>query len=150
MLKIKNVYKKNRHVMNFVPFIDVVFMLLMYFFVAAEIRPTEADFMTNLPAGSGQLDRKVPAKEAYRVYLAKTDAACTNVTVSINNDPLGTAPAAFKTLETRLVAVSNKENMLLVIDGDSDVKVQFIANALDSAMAAKVPGITFGKPRAGS
>jgi len=37
--------------MNFVPFIDVIFMLLMFFFVAATIRPTEANYRTNLPGG---------------------------------------------------------------------------------------------------
>ena len=131
------------------PMVDVVFQLLIFFLIASEVKPTEGDFTTNLPAGTGPLDRKVPAKEAFKVYLKKTDAQCTSVYVSINGEELGKAPDAFRLLETRLrnaVKVA-KENMLLVIDGDPDVKLQFIANSLDAAVEAEVPSITFGKPR---
>ena len=147
MLTIKRVYSKTRHKMNFVPFIDVIFMLLMFFFVAATIRPTEANYQTNLPGGSGPANQKVLAKEAYRVYMRKLDDAGTQVEVSINGEVLGVSPGAFKTLEERLNSVTKKENMIIVIDGDPSVNIQFVAHALDSAVAAKVPSITFGKPK---
>jgi biopolymer transport protein ExbD len=157
MLRVKNVYTRTRHVMNFVPFIDVVFMLLMYFFVAAEIRPTEADFETNLPPGMGQLDRKVPAKEPYRVIMKNvpgTDGK--QVSIELNGTAIGTggedagAQDGFQQLENTLKSVPKKDNMIVIIDGDSDLKMQIIARALDAAMAAESPAITFGRPKTGS
>jgi biopolymer transport protein ExbD len=131
------------------PMVDIVFQLLIFFLIASEVRPVEADFTTNLPAGTGPLNRKVPAKQAFKVYLKKTDAQCTSVFVSIDGTDLGRAPEGFRILESRLrdaVRVA-KDNMLLVIDGDPDVKLQFIANTLDAAVEAEVPSITFGKPK---
>ena len=129
------------------PMIDIVFQLLIFFLVASEVRPVEADFMANLPAGSGPRDAKVPPKDAYKVYLEKTDPNCTNVRVSINKEDLGPAPGGYQALVSRLKNVTNKEKMLLVIDGDPDVKLQFIALTLDAAVEADVPSITFGKPK---
>ncbi len=131
------------------PMVDVVFQLLIFFLIASEVRPTEADFQTNLPAGTGPKDVKVPPKEAYRVYLKPVDSACTNVEISINDDLLGRSPEGFQALVGRLKNVSKKENMLLVIDGEPNVKVQFITYALDAAIEAEVHDITFGKPRGG-
>ncbi len=132
------------------PMVDVVFQLLIFFLIASEVRPTEADFDANLPAGSGPRDAKVPPKEAYRVYLKPMDAQCSNVEVSINDDVLGPAPQGFQVLVARLKSVTKKENMLLVIDGEPNVKVQFITYALDAAVDAQVPSITFGKPKGGT
>lgn len=131
------------------PMVDVVFQLLIFFLIASEVRPTEADFKSQLPGGTGPRDTKVPAKETYRVFLKPTDAECTNVDVSINDDNLGPAPQAFQVLQQRLKAVSNKANMILIIDGDPNVKVQFITYTLDAAVEAEVKDITFGKPKGG-
>jgi biopolymer transport protein ExbD len=127
------------------PMIDIVFQLLIFFLIASEVRPTEADFKTNIPGGTGPRNPKVEAKEAYRVYLRNLDPEGRAVEVSLNNEVL--PGDAFKELEKRLRSVSKKQNMPLVIDGDPTVRLQFIANALDSAVAAEVPQITFGKPK---
>ncbi len=134
---------------NMTPMIDCVFQLLIFFLVAAEVKPTEADFTTNLPAGSGPLDKTVPLKEPRRVYLAY-EAATGTVTVSLDGTNLGQAPEAFVRLLESLTKVAMKENMLLVIGGDPTVPVRYIANVLDRAVEAKVPAITFDKPRGGS
>ena len=149
-------YTRNRHVMNFVPFIDVVFMLLIYFFVAAEIRPTEADFETNLPPGMGQLDRKVPAKEPYRIIMKNIDAEGKQVSIELNGTALrnGTEEIGtddgFADVEAKLKAVPKKDNMIVIIDGDPNLRMQIIARALDAAMAAEAPSITFGRPKTGT
>jgi len=127
------------------PMIDVVFQLLIFFLVASEVRPTEADFKTNIPGGIRQRTPKVEAKEAYRVYLRNLDPEGKAVEVSLNNEVL--PGDAFKELEKRLRSVQEKQNMVLVIDGAPTVRVRFIANALDSAVAAEVPAIAFAKPR---
>ena len=142
------VYKKHlgkdRHKLQMAPLVDVVFLLLIFFLVASEVRPTEADFKTNLPAAEGPLDRKAERKDEARVYLRNLDAEGNAVEVSLNNEVL--SGNAFKELERRLRA-ARSEKMLVVIDGDPTVKLKFIAKALDSAVAAQVPQITFGKPQ---
>ncbi|HUW56342.1 MAG TPA: biopolymer transporter ExbD [Planctomycetota bacterium] len=142
------VYKKHlgkdRYKLQMAPMVDVVFQLLIFFLVASEVRPTEADFKANLPAGSGPLDAKVTKKEVARVYLRNLDTQGNAVEVSLNGEVLPGDP--FKTLETRLRA-ARSDNMLLVIDGDPTVKLKFIAKALDSGVAAGAPQITFGKPQ---
>jgi biopolymer transport protein ExbD len=153
---IKRAYTRNRHVMNFVPFIDVVFMLLIYFFVAAEIRPTEADFETNLPPGMGQLDRKVPAKEPFRIIMKNLNTDGTKVSIELNGTSMGEgteepgAADGFQKLEGILKAVPKKDNMIVIIDGEPNLRMQIIARALDAAMAAEAPSITFGRPKTGS
>ena len=136
------------------PMIDVVFQLLIFFLVASEVRPTEADFTTNLPGGTGPRDTKVDAVEQFRLYIEKTDAECTNVKISLNNDPLGQSPEGFRALAARLKNVTanaaTKAKMLLIIDGESDIKIQFITNAMDAAVEAEVPKVTFGKPKGGN
>ena len=142
------VYKKHlgkdRHKLEMAPLVDVVFQLLIFFLVASEVRPLEADFKANLPAGEGRHDAKVKKKEVARVYLRNLDVKGEVVEVSLNGEVLGGDP--FKTLENRLRA-ARSENMLLVIDGDPTVKLKFIAKALDSGVAAGAPQITFGKPQ---
>lgn len=135
---------KDRHKLELAPLVDVVFQLLIFFLVASEVRPTEADFKTNLPAGSGPRDAKVQKKEVARVYLRNVDTEGNVVEVSLNGEVL--PGDAFKALESRLRA-ARSDNMLLVIDGDPTVKLKFIAKALDSGVAAGAPQITFGKPQ---
>ncbi len=152
MIAIKRIYTRTRHTMNFVPFIDVVFMLLIYFFVAAEIRPTEADFTTNLPGYGRGVNPPKPEdlKEVYHVYLRVVDPADGRVEVSINNTVLGEGPEAFRTLEARLESIPDKAHMAIEINGDSNVTVQSIANTLDAAMGAEVPSVRFARHGLGS
>jgi len=143
------VYKKHlgkdRHKLELAPMVDVVFQLLIFFLVASEVRPTEADFKTNLPGqGEGPRDQKEKQPEVARVYLRNLDPDGDTVEVSLNNEVL--PGDAFRTLEQRLRG-ARSENMLVVIDGDPTVKLGFIAKALDCAVAAKAPTITFGRPR---
>jgi biopolymer transport protein ExbD len=139
---------KKKPELQMAPMIDVVFQLLIFFLVASEVRPTEADFKANLPAGSGPRDAKVEKKEVYRVYLKNLDTEGNVVEVRLNDKKLQDADP-FRELESRLNGIPQgaRKNMLLVIDGDPTVKLKFIAMALDAAMAAGVPQITFGKPQ---
>ena len=129
------------------PMIDVVFQLLIFFLVTSEMRPTEADFTANLPGGIDRRITRVPAKEPRRVYLANDPSG--GVTVSLDGTALGKAPEAFTLLLERLKRV-RKDDMLLVIDGDPALTVNYIANVLDVAVEAEVPAVTFGKPRGGT
>ena len=138
MLKIKNVYTKNRHVMNFVPFIDVVFMLLMYFFVAAQISPEEGDFETNMPAGQGIAERKLEQKNVINVWVADTPNG-PEVRLGGEN---GTAYPSFEAI-VKPLATAAGPNSLVVIDGPPNVSIQTVALAMDAVVEAKIPSMTF-------
>jgi biopolymer transport protein ExbD len=140
MLKIKNVYTRDRHKMNFVPFIDVVFMLLMYFFVAAEIRPTEADFVTNMPAGRGIAERKLEKKDVINLWVADTPSGPI-VRLGGENGQAYT----FKDLVWPLKKAAGP-NSLVVIDGPTNVSIQTVSYALDAAVEAGIPSMTFSDP----
>lgn len=135
------------------PMIDVVFQLLIFFLVTSQVKPVEADFMANLPAGSGPRDATVDPKEPRRVYLAKdpSDPNHQRVLVSLDGTSLGPAPGAFRELYTRLKMLTDnektKKNLLLVIDAEPTMTVQYLAWVLDVTVEAKVPAVTFGRPK---
>jgi len=138
MLKIKNVYTKTRHVMNFVPFIDVVFMLLMYFFVAAEVRPMEADFVTNMPAGRGVAAVELKQKNPIPLWVADMPQG---PVVRMGGES-GSVCASFGELVERLKKMKGP-NSLVVIDGPRNVSIQTIALVMDAAVKAEIPSMTF-------
>ena len=144
------VYGKNRHKLQVAPLVDVVFQLLIFFLVACEVRPTEADFRTNLPgSGMGPANRKEQkTPEIVRVFVRNRDADGNAVDITLNGNPL--AGDAFQELESRLRSAAEKtaktRELMLIIDGDPTVKLKFISRVLDSGVAAGVPKITFGRP----
>jgi len=140
MLTIKNVYTKRRHVMNFVPFIDVVFMLLMFFFVAAEIRPTEADFKTN-ERGGGVADGFLETKYPIRVWVAETAAG---PVAWLGGEKNGKSYTSFDELSGKLEGIKGPHSVV-VIDGPGAVSVQTVALAMDAAMKAGIP-MTLANP----
>jgi biopolymer transport protein ExbD len=141
MLGIKNVYSRDRHKMNFVPFIDVVFMLIIYFLVATDMRPTEGDFVTN-PRGNGPGEpiEKVTQKEVINVYV---EDAGGNIGIKIG----GIQVASFADLSKKLrEAAHGSPDALAVIDGPEATRMQTIADTMDAAYDAGIPGVTFSDP----
>ena len=136
---------KERPKLQMAPMVDVVFQLLIFFLVASEVRPIEADFRANLPA-DGRFPRPPNVKRLETVFvrLGNLDAAGLTVEVSLNGEVLPGDP--FATLTSRLVAADG-DSMRLVIDGDPDVKVTFVAKVLDAAAVARVKEVAFREPR---
>jgi biopolymer transport protein ExbD len=140
MLGIKGVYGRGRHKMNFVPFIDCVFMLIMYFLVATDIRPTEADFVTNVP-GRHRGEAVHQDRDIIRVWVA--DGASGPV-VRLDGENGRLFPSF-----AELVGVLKRSagpNTLMVIDGPADVSVQTVTLALDATVEAGIPAMTFMDP----
>ena len=142
MLGIKRVYTRDRHRMNFVPFIDVVFMLIIYFLVATDLRPTEGDFVTNMPPGAGAADVKnVTKKEVINVYVEDKGG---NLGIKLG----GIAVSSFVELSRKLrEAAHGSPDALAVIDGPEETKMQTIADAMDAAYDAGIPAVTFTDPQ---
>ena len=156
------VYKKHlkkEGKLEMAPMVDVVFLLLIFFLVATEMRPTEADFKTNLPGkGAGKLDLDTEQPDVHRVFLESTEKGNAVFVTLDNYDKLGYMRAgknedrlrgeAFRQLTRKLDAAvrakgEKKKNFMLVINGSPETRIKFIAGALDAAVAANVPRITF-------
>ena len=127
---------KDRHKLEMAPLVDVVFQLLIFFLVATQVRPTEADFTSNLPASSGPADPNDKTKrEQVNLYLQKVPG---KEAVTIRwGDQLRLALGSRE---------AHPENMLVIINGDPDVKFRFITQTLDAVMGAGVEQVTFAKP----
>lgn len=129
------------------PMIDVVFQLLIFFLVASEMRPTEAEFMGNLPKdGEGPLNPDAERNEVFRVYLRLADESGA-VEVSLNGEALGLDREGFRALAGRLSAIPDKGKALLIIGGDPAIRTQAVTEALDCASEAQLPKVGFAKPR---
>jgi biopolymer transport protein ExbD len=138
--------------MNFVPFIDVVFMLIIYFLVATDMRPGEGDFVTNMPPGAGPADvYNVTKKEVINIYVEDVTMPDGTKTTSIKLGGIvvnpGTDTSVFKELSNRLRAAAHgSPDALAVIDGPEATKMQTIADTMDAAYDADIPAVTFTDP----
>jgi len=138
----KKAYGKGRHKMQFAPMVDIVFLLLIFFLVAAQVRPTEADYDTNMPAGRGQADAKMEQKEVITIWVA--DVPGGRAMIRLGGES-GSPVPSFDALEETLRSMKG-ENSLVVIDGPPDVTIQTIARVLDATVAADIPSMTFSDP----
>ena len=138
----KKAYGRNRHKMQFTPMIDCVFLLLIFFLVATEVRPTEADYDTNMPAGRGQADRNMEEKNVITVWVADTPGGGATIRIGGEN---GRMVPTFDALVETLKAAggANAVNALVVIDGPPEVRMDTIAQALDATVAAGIQSMTF-------
>ena len=137
------------------PMVDVVFQLLIFFLVASEIKPTEADFTTNLPAeGEGDRDNPEETPEPARLVMDQRRGKLIvklNASTIVDGEVRLTDTVAinrvFQVLEDRLrLSLESSENLLYIINGSPNLEVKYIAKALDAGIKAGVTKITFGKP----
>jgi len=131
----------SRHKMQFVPMVDCVFLLLVFFLVAAQVRPIEADYDTNMPTdGPGPNVNNEEAKEPITVWVEDVQGGQPWIRLGDNTLP------SFEALAQALTDLRG-ENSLVVVDGPPQVTVQTIAMALDAARKADIPAMTVSAPR---
>ncbi|GEM_PF-1044113 len=135
----KSVYGKGRHKMQFAPMVDCVFLLLIFFLVACQVRPTEGDFDTKVPAGRGQADVKMEQKNIINVWVA--DLGDEQVEIRVGQRLI----LNFKALKLELESMGGKDSVV-VIDGPPDVSIQTITDAMDAVVLAGIPSMTFMDP----
>lgn len=136
------------------PMVDVVFQLLIFFLVASEVRPTEADFKTNMPADGPppwkEREKLEPARlemeqTAGRLFVRLNGSEIVDGGVPVSDD--ARARNVFGLLTDRLKkAGENPVKVLYVIDGSPDLEVKYMAMALDAGIEAGVHKITLGRP----
>ena len=137
---------KDRHKLEMAPLVDVVFQLLIFFLVATQVRPTEADFTSNLPPASGPANPiDTERKEQVDIYLRQGSSE-NSVVIHLGRNTSSPIVESFAALRDRL-ANSQPDKTTVVIDGDPEIKFSFITQTLDAVMGAGVEQVTFAKPQ---
>ena len=139
MMVSRKAYSRDRHKMQFTPMVDCVFLLLIFFLVAAQVRPTEADYDTNMPVGRGQAKAKMDQKEVINVWVEDVQGGRPRIRLG------GSMVPSFAALADTLTTMRG-DNSLVVVDGPPDVTIQTICMAMDAAVKADIPSMTFSDP----
>ena len=139
MMVSRKAYSGNRHKMQFTPMVDCMFLLLIFFLVAAQVRPSEADYDTNMPAGRGQAPAQMEQKEVINIWVEDVEGGYPRIQLG------GSMVPTFQALADALSDMRG-ENSLVVVDGPPDVTIQTICMALDAARKADIPSMTFSDP----
>ncbi len=130
------------------PMIDMIFLLLLFFLVAAKWRPAEDSLPFKLPAASAQQIR-IGAPQPLAIYISATQDGCA---VQIGN--LYSVQIEDKTIEADLVALMQKladcmnaqkrfATDPIEIICQSDVKWQYVAKIYNMFFGAGLIDITF-------
>jgi biopolymer transport protein ExbD len=130
------------------PMIDMIFLLLLFFLVAAKWRPAEDCLPFKLPAASAQQIR-VGAPQSLSIYISAIQNGCT---VQIGN--LYSVQIEDKTIEADLAALMQKiadcmntqkrfASDPVEISCQTDVKWQYVARIYNMFFGAGLTDITF-------
>ena len=100
----KRVFLKRRRpfTLRMAPMIDVIFLLLIFFLVAAKWRPEENFLPFRLPAAQAQGDR-VGKPEPLQIYIFATDTGC-----QVQIGQLDTVQIEDRTIETNLIMLMGR------------------------------------------
>ena len=127
-----------RHKMQYAPLVDCVFLLLIFFLVAAHVHRLEGDLPTwNCPDGGGDA-------ESIRVWVADSDVGPVVRLGGSRGEGLGGLPA----LVTRLTEMAGP-NMVVVVDGPPEVRLDTVAAVLDASLDAGITTLRIDVPVSG-
>ena len=123
------------------PMIDVTFQLLLFFLLTMSFREAEGQILGKLPDMGGGMESPpglIDTRIDLAVKPAGNGAAYEVGNVTINNDP--------KELSQMLVALSRTydiEKTTVVIGPSADVKWEYVLDAYNQAVKAKLQKVNF-------
>lgn len=140
--------QQKRFALRMAPMIDIVFLLLIFFLVAARWRPAEDFLPLQLPAAQAQT-RQLGKPEPLVMHIFATEAGC-----SVQIARLQTIEIQDRTVEADLSIFREKLNEILIeqkrladdpieIICDQEVKWQYLAKIYNGFYGAGLTDITF-------
>ena len=125
------------------PLIDVVFLLLIYFMVSAQLKRPEADLGLSLPGEVTVTTQVVMPDEQIIVVDARGQIRLNNQIFSVNDI---TQLAQLKNILIRYKAASDRVSQpaAVVIDAHDDSIHERVIDVLNLCAAAKIEQISFG------
>lgn len=146
----KGIFDNRKHpfALRMAPMIDMIFLLLIFFLVAAKFRPQEDFLPFQLPAAYAQ-HQKIGKPEPLIIHISSTDSGC-----SVQIGPSHTVKMESANIEAGLVTLMEKTRDCLLaqkrfaddpieIICDADVKWQHLAKIYNLFYGAGMTDITF-------
>lgn len=125
------------------PLIDVVFLLLIYFMVSAQLKRTEADLDLALPgAVSVSTQMEIPDEQIIEV-LASGEIVLNNK-VFASPDKADLADLEYTLLRYAQAAKISKTKAVITIAADDDAVHERVIDVLNACAGAGIKNVTFG------
>ncbi|QBG47555.1 biopolymer transporter ExbD [Verrucomicrobia bacterium S94] len=125
------------------PLIDVVFLLLIYFMVSAQLKRTEADLDLALPgAVSVSTQMEMPDEQIIEV-LASGEIVLNNK-VYASPDKSDLADLEYTLLRYAQAAKISKTKAVITIAADDDAVHERVIDVLNACAGAGIKNVTFG------
>ncbi|MDZ8119767.1 ExbD/TolR family protein [Pontiella agarivorans] len=125
------------------PLIDVVFLLLIYFMVSAQLKRTEADLDLALPgAVSVSTQMEIPDEQIIEV-LASGEIVLNNK-VYVSPDKADLAGLEYTLLRYAQAAKISKTKAVITIAADDDAVHERVIDVLNACAGAGIKNVTFG------
>ncbi len=124
--------------------IDVVFLLLIFFIIAAKFRTLEHRLDANLPKDEGQMakQKELEKPEEIRIKMDRGEGP-NSLIIKANEYPVPTMKDLYPTLK-RLQAGLGE--LPVVIDARQNVKFMHVIEALDTCARANIKEVKFQAP----
>ncbi len=143
-----NSHRRRLFTLRMAPMIDIIFLLLIFFLVAAKWRPEENFLPFQLPAAQAQ-DRQLGRPEPLTIYIFATEAGCQVqigqfAAVQIKNDNIETNLAMLMTkIEQCLLTQKRFATDPIEIVCGPQVKWEHLAKIYNMFFGAGLTDITF-------
>ena len=125
------------------PMIDCVFLLLIYFMVAASLHKTEADLSISLP-GSVIQTQTVTMPDEQIIEIQNTGAILMNGK-KYDTEVSQALPELTAMLNRyRLAALASRNKALVTIQAADDVVHQRVVDVMNACAAAEIKNVSFG------
>ena len=139
--------------MDMTPMIDVVFLLIIFFMCATKFKVPDYRIDANLPRDKGLRSTDVkPPKEIpeFRITIDPTEGQI-KATFRIGRDTMASINNLASVIKEEYWVIKNDpqyqgEKIPAVIDGQKDVEFQYVVQAINACIAAKVDEINFAPP----
>jgi len=130
------------------PMIDVIFLLLIFFFVAGKYRPQENFLPFQLPAAQGQVT-EIGKPEPLKIYIAATDDGCQirvgeEDAIQLRNQTVESDLALLmEKIKDRMLAQKRATTDPVEIMCEGQVKWEYTAQIYNVLFGAGLTDITF-------
>lgn len=125
------------------PMIDCVFLLLIYFMVAASLHKTEADLSISLP-GSVIQAQKVTMPDEQIIEIQNTGAIMLNGKKYDTEVSQALPELTAMLARYRLAAEAARNKALVTIQAADDVVHQRVVDVMNACAAAEIKNVSFG------
>ncbi len=125
------------------PLIDVVFLLLIYFMVSAQLKRTEADLDLALP-GSVAVSTQMEIPDEQIIEVMATGEIVLNNKVYASQDKSDLEGLEYTLLRYAQAAKISKSKAVITIAADDDAVHERVIDVLNACAGAGIKNVTFG------